>query len=96
MAYDFHQTIPDAAATKFYANKHDKYIKRFNNESVKRSISDKPLPKVFPQGGEEKDLKYQRGGSRRQVYTGSEAAEVEETEARRCRRRALIETLETG
>ncbi len=58
MAYDFHQTILDAAATKVYANKHEKYIKRFNNESVKRSILDKPLPKVFLQGGEEKDLIY--------------------------------------
>ena len=66
-----------------------KYIKRFNNEFMKEFIPDKPLPKVFPQDGEEKDLKYQRGGSRRRAYTGSEAAEAEaeaeagETGARR-------------
>ena len=66
-----------------------KYIKRFNNEFIKEFIRDKPLPKVFPQDGEEKDLKCQRVGSRGRAYTRSKAAEAEaeaeagETGARR-------------
>ena len=38
MAYDFHKSIPDVAAVNIYANKHEKYIKRFNNEFVKKFI----------------------------------------------------------
>ena len=65
-------------------------MKRLNTESAKEIHPSQATTEIFPQGGEEKDLTYQRGGSRRRAYTVMEAAEAEETEAQR-RRHASIE-----
>ena len=90
-AYDFHNNIPNAASTELYANEFDKHLKRFNAKFLKKYVPERPLVKVFPQGGQEKDLIYKKGGSRRRAYTGREAAEAEETEVQQQRRRASNE-----
>ena len=89
--YNYHQKLPDSAIAELYAAEYDKVINKFNTEFTKKYAPAEPLSRVFPQGKEEKDLKYKKGGSRRRVYTGREAAEVEEVEERRRRRYASIE-----
>ena len=83
MAYDFHKQISDGASAELYANEHEKLMKKLNTKFMKKHIPEKPLVKVFPQGEDGKDLKYKKGGSWRQAYTGQEAAEAEETEAKK-------------
>lgn len=90
-AYDMHKQISDAASAELYAAEFEKHMKKFNAKFRQKFIPEQPLVKVFPHGGKEKDLKYKKGGSRRRAYTGREAVEAEETEARRQRRHASIE-----
>ncbi|KAL2046932.1 hypothetical protein N7G274_000950 [Stereocaulon virgatum] len=82
-AYDLHNSLPDAAKKELYAKEFDKTIKRLNERFLKKMDPERPLPKIFPQCGQEKNLTYKKGGSRRRAYTGREAAEAEEIEAMR-------------
>ncbi|KAL2047097.1 hypothetical protein N7G274_001116 [Stereocaulon virgatum] len=55
-AYDLHNSLPDAAKKELYAKEFDKTIKRLNERFLKKMGPERPLTKIFPQSGQEKNL----------------------------------------
>ena len=76
---------------EIYSKEFSKTVNKFNKVFEKKFMLKIPLPAIFAEAKKEENLKYKKGGSRRRVYTGREAAEAEEKENRRRLRAASIE-----
>ena len=89
---DFHKSIENTHRgeefARGFAEMTAKYTKKWQEKEQARSF----IPTTFPDEIRPKDnLKYKKGGSRRRAYTGREAAEAEEADQRRAKRRDSIE-----
>ena len=89
---DFHKSIENKHRgeefARGFAEMTAQYTKKWQEKELARSF----IPTTFPDEIRPKDnLKYKKGGSRRRAYTGREAAEAEEADQRRAKRRDSIE-----
>lgn len=91
-AIDFHKSIADIHRGEEYARDYIRVMEKLNKKWKEKELARHSLPTTFPDEiRANENLTYKKGGSRRRAYTGCEAAEANEAEQRRVRRKNSIE-----
>lgn len=87
-AIDFHKSIANTHRVEEYARDYTRVMEKLNKKSKAKELARPSLPTTFPaKVWPNENLVYKKGGSRRRAYTGREAAEANEAEQRRARRK---------
>lgn len=91
-AIEFHKSIADIHRGEEYARDYTRVMEKLNKKWKEKELARPSLPTTFPDEiRANENLTYKKGGSRRRAYTGREAAEANEAEQRRVRRKISID-----
>ena len=89
---DLHKSMENSHRDEEYARAYVANSAKFNQQWLERESARSLIPTTFPDEIRPKEnLRWKKGGSRRRAYTGREAAEADEANQRRARRKDSIE-----